>query len=239
MTKIMLMVPRKNNCLNELRRLLPAELADIHVFPESFLSTDALPEALEIIRAAGAFVIAGYRDTSGDAAQEKALVIDRGEIIGEYAKCVLTSGEKRKGFRPGSDIHCIDTRFGKIGVPICYEIHFPEVARSMALENPALLVNTVGTGMFHDLQFSQWTALARARAIENEVHVVGCCHDTEGIPLAFAYRANGEILLEAKNAHDSYIVDLDLSESHVRAVGYFKNRVPEVFGKICSTEEIK
>lgn len=239
MTKIMLMVPRKNDCLNELRRLLPAELADIHVFPESFLSTDALSDALEIIRATGAFVIAGYRDTSGGTTQEKALVVDRGEIIGEYTKCMLTGGEKRKGLRPGSKIFCIDTRFGKIGIPICYEIHFPEVARSMALENPLLLVNIVGTGMYHDLQFSQWTALARARAIENEVHVVGCCHSTDGIPMAFAYRANGEILLEAKYARDSYAVDLDLSESHIRAVGYFRNRVPEVFGKICAAEDAK
>ena len=70
------------------------------------------------------------------------------------------------------------------------------MSRILALEKPVLLVNVIGTGMYHDLQCMQWTSLARARAIENEVHVVGCCHNTEGIPLAFAYRSNGETILD-------------------------------------------
>lgn len=232
MTKLCLHVPRKDDCVGELRRLLSAAKADIHIFPESFLCTEKLNECLDVTRETGAFVIAGYRDTSLPTPQEKALVIDNGEIIGETAKCVITRSEQRKGLLRGTRIRCVDTRFGKIGIPICYEIHFPEVSRILALEKPVLLVNVIGTGMYHDLQYMQWTSLARARAIENEVHVVGCCHNTEGIPLAFAYRSNGETILEARNAADSYPVEIDLSESLQRPIGYFETRTPDVFHEI-------
>lgn len=151
---------------------------------------------------------------------------------------MLTGTEKRTGTLPGDEIHCVDTPFGKIGIPICYEIHFPEVSRCLVLEEPVLLVNIVGTGMYHDLQFSQWTALARARAIENEVHIVGCCHNTYGIPLAYVYCSSGEILLEEKHAHDSYTISLELSESAQRPIGYFRNRTPDKFQKICTAEEL-
>ena len=151
---------------------------------------------------------------------------------------MLTGTEKRTGTLSGDEIHCVDTPFGKIGIPICYEIHFPEVSRCLVLEEPVLLVNIVGTGMYHDQQFSQWTALARARAIENEVHIVGCCHNTYGIPLAFVYCSSGEILLEEKHAHDSYTVSLDLSVSAQRPIGYFRNRMPDKFEKICTAEEL-
>ena len=41
----------------------------------------------------------------------------------------------------------------------------------MSLEDPIMLINIIGTGMYHDLQLEQWTTLAKARAIENEVYI--------------------------------------------------------------------
>ncbi len=79
--------------------------------------------------------------------------------------------KKKRGKQHGEKITCVNTKFGKIGVLICYEIHFPEVARIMSLEDPIMLINIIGTGMYHDLQLEQWTTLAKARAIENEVYI--------------------------------------------------------------------
>lgn len=36
------------------------------------------------------------------------------------------------------------------------------------ISKPVLLLNIIGTGMYHELQYEQWTTLAKARAIEEE-----------------------------------------------------------------------
>ncbi|WP_302134111.1 nitrilase-related carbon-nitrogen hydrolase [Schaedlerella sp.] len=48
--------------------------------------------------------------------------------------------QRRKAKRNGEKIACVNTKFGKVEIPICYEIHFPEVARIMCLDNSVLLL---------------------------------------------------------------------------------------------------
>lgn len=229
MTKIALVVPKKNDEIAEMKHFLAKENADIYVFPEGFLRHEYLQEALQIIKKYNKFVITGLKEQEAEIRYETALIVDGGEVIGKYRKCILAKSEKEKGKLAGDEIHCMDTRFGKIGVPICYEIHFPEVARVMALENPVLLVNMIGTGMWHEQQYGQWTALARARAIENEVFVVGCSHYTEGIPLTFAYSPKGELLAVAKGEHGCVCIEIDLEESMQKEHRYMEDRVPVCF----------
>ncbi len=233
MAKICLVVPHEKQPIPELRHFLAAEEADIYVFPELFLNTEVLPEALDIIRELDRFVITGYRENIDGKTMEKALVVDGGKVVGEYAKCVTTPNEKKEGRTPGDRIYCIDTRFGRIGIPICYEIHFPEVSRAMCLEHPCILFNIVGTGMFHELQFNQWNALARARAIENEIWVVGCTHNNDAIPMAFAYANDGTPMLCARGQRGAFVVEVDLEKSNYKAINYEADRRPEIFGALC------
>ena len=233
MTKICLVVPHEKQPIPELRHFLTAQEADIYVFPEMFLNTEVLPEALSIMKELNRFVVTGYRESKDGKTMEKALVIDCGEIIGEYAKNITTPNEKKENRTPGDAIYCIDTRFGRIGTPICYEIHFPEVSRAMSLEKPCILFNIVGTGMYHELQFSQWTTLARARAIENEVWVVGCTHNNDSIPLAFAFANDGTPILCARGQRGGFMVEVDLEKSNFKAINYEADRRPELFGALC------
>lgn len=225
--KICLTVPERFAAQQELPGVFAGEPAGLYVLPEGFLrSKEDLALALELTHGLEATVLTGYRD--GDL--EKALVIEDGRVADEYTKCILTGGEREKGKRPGGEIRCLHSRLGKLAAPICYELHFPEVCRVMALEGPVLLANPIGTGMYHRLQYNQWRALARARAIENELPVVGCCHFCGEIPLAFAFDSAGEPLLEAANRHGSFYVDVDLSPN--RPIGYFADRRPGLFGKL-------
>lgn len=182
--KVLLAVPYKGNSIYELRKILSQNDVDLYVFPEGFLDSNTLTEALKIIKNEQKYIITGFKDLRNNG-QHKVLVIDNGKIVDEYTKCILTKGEKEKGKQHGEKITCVNTKFGKIGVLICYEIHFPEVARIMSLEDPIMLINIIGTGMYHDLQLEQWTTLAKARAIENEVYILGCSHYEEEIPLAY------------------------------------------------------
>lgn len=238
MTKIALIIPRKDDEIVELEHFLTQEHADIYIFPEGFLRQEHLQEALQIIKKYDRFVITGLKEQEDEKRYESALIVDGGEVVGKYRKCILTKSEKEKGKQAGDKIHCMDTRFGKIGVPICYEIHFPEVARVMALENPILLVNIIGTGMWHEQQYEQWTALARARAIENEVFVVGCSHYTDGIPLAFAYSPKGQQLAGAKGERGCVSVEISLEESMQKEHRYMEDRVPACFETLSRNTEI-
>ena len=233
MAKVLVVVPKKGECISELKFFLKKEAADLYIFPEGFLYSDVLVEALDIIKEHKSYVITGYKDYSNQMIQEKVLVIDSGTIADEYTKCILTSSEKGKGKVAGEKIHCVQTKFGKIGVPICYEIHFPEVARIMCLENPVLLINLIGTGMYHELQYGQWNALARARAIENEVYILGCSHYVGEIPIAFGYSNSGETIFEKKNEYGTYMIEIDFEKSNYKAINYSKDRVTEVFKEIC------
>ena len=221
-------VPGREERLNELELCLKEEKADLYVFPEGFLDTDNLSCALEIIRACGAYVAAGFKDLTGNT-RHQALVIDRGEIKGEYTKCILAKSEQEKGRIAGDKIFCLDTKFGKVGIPICYEIHFPEVSRVMRAENPVMLINPIGSGMYHGLQFDQWNTIAKARAIENEVYVLGCSHFNGPLPIAYAYAPDGSCLLQKKNEHGVFVAEIDTEKSMERAIGYWEDRRPEIF----------
>ncbi len=229
MEKVILAVPERFAAEKEMPAVLRGEAADLYVFPEGFLrSREELAMALELTQGLGGTVLTGFRD--GD--EEKVLAIEGGQVAGMYTKCILTGGEKAKGKRPGERIHCVRTRLGKIAAPICYELHFPEVCRILALEKPALLVNPIGTGMYHRQQYDQWRALARARAIENELPVVGCCHFCGEIPLAFAFSSAGEPLLEARGRHGAFAVEIDFTEGHKRPTGYWNDRRPALFSPL-------
>lgn len=222
--KIVLAVPEKGNGLKEFSKVLQGETADLFLFPEGFLDSGIIDEALQVSAAANAYVIAGYKEFLEDGRKkEKSVVIDAGEIKDSYTKCVLTKEERAKGKIPGERVRCLETKFGKIGTPICYEIHFPEVSRGMVSEDPVLLLNPIGTGMYHELQYGQWTALARARAIENEIFVLGCSHFAGEIPLAFAYDPSGRLLLEKKGQYGAFSLEIDLEESHRRQIGYWED----------------
>lgn len=192
------------------------------------MTTDDLQEALSFIRTNQKYVITGYKDLNNNG-QHKALVIDSGEIVDEYTKCILTKGEKLKGKDSGEAIRCVNTKYGKFGIPICYEMHFPEVSRIMSLEDPVLLINIIGTGMYHDLQMEQWTTLAKARAIENEIYVVGCSHFDGAIPLAYAFEPSGKCVLMRSGEYGGFTVNIDLEQSKMRSIGYREDRVPKLF----------
>lgn len=66
-----------------------------------------------------------------------AAVLDRGTLRGTFRK--VHNQFEHPYFAPGNSIQCIDTTIGLIGPLICYDLAFPEVARSYALQGARLL----------------------------------------------------------------------------------------------------
>lgn len=122
----------------------------------------------EAARAAGCYVVAGVPLTYEleGVAFNSAVVIDRaGEVMGTYDKQHLWALE-RFYFRSGSDLPVFDTDFGRVGVLICYDLGFPEVARMLALQGADILV-CPSAWCAEDMDV--WDINVPARALENTV----------------------------------------------------------------------
>lgn len=106
------------------------------------------------------------------------LINRNGEISGKYRKVHLfdieiegkVTAKESDTVKPGNEAVVIDTDFGKVGLSICYDLRFPELYRTMALNGAKILfipaAFTLYTGIHH------WETLLRARAIENQCYVV-------------------------------------------------------------------
>src|SRR5690554_2736914 len=93
----------------------------------------------------------------------------------EYRKIHITPNESRYyGFTGGDKVKVFDTDCGKIGILICYDVEFPELARLLALDGMDILFVPYLT----DTQnaYMRVRSCAQARAIENECYVAiaGC-----------------------------------------------------------------
>lgn len=90
-----------------------------------------------------------------------------GDLIGQYHKVHLR-GEERMTFRPGFRYLVLETDFGAVGLMLGWDLAFPEVARSLALEGADLVVVSANWETPHA---DEWRTYLRARAYENAVYV--------------------------------------------------------------------
>lgn len=72
----------------------------------------------------------------------------------------------------GDSYTTFDTEFGKMGVCICYDIRFPEMIRSMAIDGAKMVfvpaAFNMTTGPAH------WEISFRTRALDNQIYMLGC-----------------------------------------------------------------
>lgn len=115
------------------------------------------------------WIVAGIYERDGSRIYNTAVLLGRdGALAGKYRKVCLPDEEIEGGITPGTDYPVFDTDFGRIGIFICWDVHFPEVARELAARGAEVLFLPIWGG--NEL-------LAQARAVENQVHVVASGYD--------------------------------------------------------------
>jgi deaminated glutathione amidase len=95
-----------------------------------------------------------------------------GEVLGRYRKThpFCTELRSRGGWvTPGDDVSVVATELGQIGLMVCFDGDFPELARIMALQGAEVLVRPSALLRSADI----WELTNRARAYDNHVYVVG------------------------------------------------------------------
>ena len=96
-----------------------------------------------------------------------ALVDATGTALGVYRKVHLFGGEMVY-FRPGCEYPLFRTAIGNIGIFICWDTLFPEVARIYALQGADLLA--VATNWEKPFE-KEWDFMTSARAFDNTLHL--------------------------------------------------------------------
>ena len=216
--------------LKQMDDYLKKAQGEIVVFPEGYLKSEDCDKAFELAHKYDKWLILGTQD-QGECKSLYTVVIDPDKgMIYSHCKTALTEGDRRDKARLGDSIEALDTPFGKIGTVLCYEMHFPEVARIECLDGAWILFNTIGTGMWHEQQFDEWTTLAKARAIENRCFVLGTTHYCDPIPMMYAYDPHGRLIGLKKNYEG--IMEVEIDRELIDERDYFRDRNPEAYKKI-------
>ena len=174
-----------------------------------------------------------------------AMVDADGEILGLYRKSHIPDGpgyEEKFYFRPGdTGFKVWSTKFGKIGVGICWDQWFPECARAMMLKGADLLMYPTAIGNEpHDPGLDTkdlWQRAMIGHAVSNVVPVVAANRiGTEDAQTFYGHSFisdhRGEKIAELGRTDHGVITasfDLSLIRKNRAAFGFFRDRRPELY----------
>lgn len=159
-----------------------------------------------------------------------------GKQVYEYSKIHLVPMLDEPSYLTGgkNKVEVFELDGIKMGVIICYDLRFPELARSLALQGAQVLFIVA---QWPTPRIFHWKNLQLARAIENQMYVVSC--NGVGVLEGVEYSGTsmmidpwGEILQEGTiNKEETLISTLNVEKvSEVRKeVPIFESRVPDLY----------
>ncbi|NWF87355.1 carbon-nitrogen hydrolase family protein [Candidatus Bathyarchaeota archaeon] len=203
--------------------------ADLVIFPElsltGYVVRDQIYELAETIpgpatrtieaiaKKSNTYIIFGMPEISEKTQatlHNAAVLIGPEGLVGKYRKMYLPTHsvfEEKRYFRPGYQTAVFDTKLGKIGLTICYDIFFPEVFRLARLNGAQLIVCISASPAIRRAFFE---ILTLARAIENTaflayVNLVGI---EDGLQFWGGSRLvgpNGKVLVQTRYDEEDFV----------------------------------
>lgn len=181
------------------------------------------------------------------------VVIDTdGSALGLYRKSHIPDGpgyQEKYYFRPGdTGFRVWDTRFGKLGIGICWDQWYPESARAMMLQGAEVLFYPTAIGSEpHDKELDTaepWRRAMVGHAVSNVVPVVGAnrtgFEDLTEVGQTFYGSSfvcdhRGDIVDGLGRADEGVVLgrfDLNYIATHRAAWGFFRDRRSDLYGDL-------
>jgi predicted amidohydrolase len=237
-------------------QLMREAAADLYVLPElfgsgySFAASDEVERVAEAAQAgptleamgefarfAHAFVAYGFPERAGSRYFNAATLVGPGGRLGTYRKIHLF-GREKLFFSAGEAVPPVfDLPCGRVGMMICFDWYFPEVARSLALRGADVIAHPA------NLVLPNCPAGMVTRALENRVYAATCDRvgrEMNG-PASHHFIGNsqvvsptGEILARlSEDREEAVVVEADIARARVKAVGQhndlFADRAPALY----------
>ena len=178
-----------------------------------------------------------------------------GKQLGVYRKSHIPDGpgyQEKYYFRPGdTGFRVWDTRFGRIGVGICWDQWYPETARAMALMGAEVLLYPTAIGSEpHDDSLDTrdpWRRVMQGHAVANVMPVAAAnrigFEPWENYPnggqlfygSSFIADHRGDLVAAFGREDDGVLsaeFDLDFLATHRAAWGFFRDRRPDLYGSL-------
>ena len=190
----------------------------------------------------GASVVFGLLERSGDRLFNSAVLVGPAGLVGVHRKGHIVRVAADAHVEHGSEINVFEAGGIRIGMMICYEVRFPEVARVMALAGAQLIVVVANWPAGADVNPD---ILSPARAAENNVHLLAANRCGTAGALSFIGKStihlpDGTRAARAGTGEETLVADLvagpglatrDVRESRY-AVDLRGHRRPELYSAI-------
>jgi 5-aminopentanamidase len=217
---------------------LKSESVDLAVFPEAFLTgycvssasqahdlaissaDDSLSRIGDAVERLDIGCVVGFAGKGQGVLYNGAMLFEPGRPAREYQKTHLPYLGYDRFAEPGHQLDVFETRWGKIGVLICFDLRPPEAARTLALKGAEVIVLPTNWPVGAEVSANH---VSIARAAENKVFVatcnrVGTENGTTFIGKSRIIGTSGRVLAEAGDSEQVLLADLDLAEAREKRI---------------------
>ena len=233
---------------------------DYYDFAKPLEENDAVKHFRTAAKELGVVLPVSFYERDVNVLYNSAAVIDAdGEVLGVYRKTHIPDDhyyQEKFYFTPGNTGFKVwDTRFGRIGVGICWDQWFPETARAMAVMGADLLFYPTAIGgepILETDSMPHWRRVMQGHAAANFAPVIAANrYGTESVSpteenggqasalkfygSSFITDEGGEVLTQADREGDCVIMqsfDLEKIRKARLEWGLFRDRRPECYGII-------
>lgn len=244
---------RMTEAVHRVKQLYPE--VSLIVFPECAVTGYECPEQYAIVaepwpggeslrtlsalaREVDVALVYGFVESDSQGEQTRfynsAALIERdGTPLGRYRKTHLVEGMETDFFEAGDEFPVFDTSFGKVGIMICWDCVFPEVARMLAVNGAELILvpEAVEKGIERE-----WDLALAARAFDNVAYVASCNHVGTDRSLSYfgrsaIYAPLGEIISQAGEDEQILTATIDYALLRERREYFYmlRRRRPSIY----------